>query len=72
MMKTKMKKTTFKDPKALDALSPYVLIAFQTDDSEDPVVKGALEYYGVIGLPTYIILKPRSASGTRSVPWCAC
>jgi thiol:disulfide interchange protein len=56
----KMKKTTFKDPAVSDALDAYARIAIQTDDVNDPVVQGALEYYHVLGLPTYVVLRPRA------------
>lgn len=55
----KMKRTTFKDPAVIAALEPYVRIAVQTDDMKDPVVRGSLDYYKVMGLPTYVVLRPR-------------
>ena len=56
----KMKRTTFKDPAVVAALEPYVRIAVQTDDMKDPVVRGSLDYYKVMGLPTYVVLRPRA------------
>ncbi len=56
----KMKKTTFKDPEVIRALQGYTRIAIQTDDVNDPVVRGALDYYHVLGLPTYVVLRPRA------------
>jgi thiol:disulfide interchange protein len=56
----KMKKTTFKDPEVIQALGAYTRIAIQTDDVNDPVVRGALDYYHVLGLPTYLVLRPRA------------
>lgn len=55
----KMKKTTFKDADVVAALEPYVRIAVQTDDVNDPLVRAALDYYKVLGLPTYVVLRPR-------------
>jgi thiol:disulfide interchange protein len=56
----KMNKTTFKDPDVIRALTAYARIAIQTDDVNDPLVRGALDYYHVLGLPTYIVLQPRT------------
>jgi thiol:disulfide interchange protein len=56
----KMKKTTFKDPEVIAALKAYACIAIQTDDANDPIVRGALDYYHVLGLPTYLVLRPRT------------
>jgi len=55
----KMKKTTFRDPAVVAELNRYVRIAVQTDDVNDAVVRGALDYYKVLGLPTYVVLRPR-------------
>jgi len=55
----KMKKTTFRDPAVLAALKLYVLVAFQTDNTADPVVRAVPDYYGVMGLPTYVVLRPK-------------
>jgi thioredoxin:protein disulfide reductase len=56
----KMDKTTFKDPEVIQALAAYTPIAIQTDNINDPLVRGALDYYHVLGLPTYIILRPKA------------
>ncbi|MBN2449696.1 MAG: thioredoxin family protein [Lentisphaeria bacterium] len=54
----KMKKTTFRDPDVIAALDGHVKVAFQTDNLKDPLVKGILDHFGVLGLPTYIVLQP--------------
>lgn len=54
-----MNKTTLKDPAVLDALQDYVKIKYQAEDVSDPATAAVLEHYGVLGLPTYIILQPQ-------------
>lgn len=56
----KMKKTTFRDPAVQAALAPYVRVAFQTDDAGNPMVRAVADRYGVLGLPTYVVLRPRA------------
>ena len=53
----KMKRTTFPDPEVVEALEGYVKIAVQTDKADDPTVRGAVTYYHVMGLPTYVVLR---------------
>jgi thiol:disulfide interchange protein len=55
----KMKKTTFKDAEVLAALEPYVLVAFQTDRGDAALLRAVPEHYGVLGLPTYVVLRPK-------------
>jgi thiol:disulfide interchange protein len=55
----KMRKTTFRDPAVLAALEPYVLVAFQTDNTDDPMVRAVPDHYGILGLPTYLVLRPK-------------
>jgi thiol:disulfide interchange protein len=62
----KMKRTTFKDPDVVNALDSYVKVAFQADDTEAPRVKNVLQYYDVLGLPTYIVLEPAADANTET------
>lgn len=57
----KMKATTFKDSEVLGKLQSYVVVELQTDGDRAKVAKQALERYGVLGLPTYLVLKPLRA-----------
>ncbi len=53
----KMEKTTLNDPKVKHALNDLFLIKYQAEDMNDPEVKAVLDYYKVIGLPTYVKLR---------------
>jgi len=53
-----MDKTTFKDPAVVERLDAYVKVKFQAEDPSDPATAQVLERYGVVGLPTYVILTP--------------
>ncbi|HMD12503.1 MAG TPA: thioredoxin family protein, partial [Marmoricola sp.] len=54
-----MDKTTLADPSVQSALSNYVRIKFQAEDLDASPAKEVMERVGAIGLPTYVILKPR-------------
>jgi thiol:disulfide interchange protein len=53
-----MDKTTLKDSNVVDALKGYVKIKFQVEDPDDPALKPILDRFSVIGLPTYLVLRP--------------
>jgi thioredoxin:protein disulfide reductase len=55
-----MDKTTLADPSVQAALSKYVRIKFQAEDLDASPAKEVMERVGAIGLPTYVILKPKS------------
>ena len=54
----KMEKTTFHEPGVEKWLKNFALVKYQAEDLNDAEVKAILTYYGVIGLPTYVILAP--------------
>jgi thiol:disulfide interchange protein len=54
-----MDQTTLKDEGVLAALSGYVKIKFQAENPDDPFVRDVMKRFGAVGLPTYVILKPR-------------
>ena len=54
-----MDRTTLEDPAVTTALANYVKIKFQAEDPDDPAVKSVMQRFGAVGLPTYVILKPR-------------
>ena len=58
-----MDKTTLRDPEVTAALQNYVKIKFQAEDASVSPAKDALEHFGAIGLPTYVILKRLEAGG---------
>ena len=53
-----MDKTTFKNPEVVNRLASYVKVKHQAEDLKDPETKAVLDMFGVIGLPTYIVLAP--------------
>ena len=56
-----MDSTTLRDPEVIAALDGYVKVKFQAEDASESPAREALEYFGAIGLPTYVILKPNNA-----------
>ncbi len=55
----KMKKTTFKDPKVVNELKKFDFLLFQAEKPTDALIRGVQDKFGVQGLPTYVILKPK-------------
>lgn len=53
-----MDATTFKDEKVTERLGEFVLVKYQAENPQDPATKEVLDYYGVVGLPTYVVLLP--------------
>lgn len=54
-----MNKTTFKDPAVVSRLERYVKVKYQAENPDDPATRAVMERFGVIGLPTYVVLKPK-------------
>jgi thiol:disulfide interchange protein len=57
-----MDKTTFKDPEARKKLEGFVVVKYQAEKPNEPPTKDALDTFRVIGLPTYVVLIPKSSS----------
>jgi len=57
-----MDRTTLKDPAVVDALSKYTRIKVQSEDLSASPVKDLLKRVESVGLPTYVILRPKNAS----------
>ncbi len=55
-----MDATTFRDPAVQARLEDFVKVKFQAESEEVPGVRETLEYFQCIGLPTYVILTPKS------------
>jgi cytochrome c biogenesis protein CcdA len=55
-----MDKTTLQDPAVTTALAGYVKIKFQAEDPDDQRVTRVMKRLNASGLPTYVILKPKS------------
>jgi thiol:disulfide interchange protein DsbD len=55
-----MDKTTLKNAQVLEALKGYTLVKYQTEEIGLPHIEELLTRYGTVGLPAYVILKPKS------------
>jgi thiol:disulfide interchange protein len=56
-----MDKTTLADPDVTTALSGYVKIKYQAEQPDEEPARTLMERFKGIGLPTYAILRPRTA-----------
>jgi thiol:disulfide interchange protein len=54
-----MDKTTLEDPAVKAALANYVKVKFQAEDPDSPTVKPVMQKLEAVGLPTYVILRPK-------------
>jgi thiol:disulfide interchange protein len=54
-----MDMTTFNDPEVQRRLERYKVIKFDASNFKESPVKEILDYFGVVGLPTYLILEPK-------------
>jgi thiol:disulfide interchange protein len=54
-----MDASTFRDPGVKNLLAKYVLIKYQAERPDDPATRRVLDHFGVVGLPTYVILAPK-------------
>jgi thiol:disulfide interchange protein DsbD len=55
-----MDKTTMEDPTVVSALNGYVKIKVQAEQPDEPPAKTIMRQLGAVGLPTYVILKPKA------------
>jgi thiol:disulfide interchange protein len=58
-----MDKTTLADPTVKAALDGYVTIKFQAEQPDEEPARQVMTRFDAIGLPTYVILRPRWAPG---------
>jgi thiol:disulfide interchange protein len=58
-----MELTTFHDDAVRRQLKDYVFVQFEAERLNDPALKPVLDEFGIIGLPTVVVLHPDS-SGT--------
>ncbi len=57
-----MEHGTFRDTGVQQRLKDYTLVRFQAERLNDPAVKPILDEFGVMGLPTFVVLQPASAT----------
>jgi thiol:disulfide interchange protein DsbD len=55
-----MDKTTLKDATVSAALNGYVRVKFQAEDPDAEPTRSVMAKFNAIGLPTYVILKPKA------------
>lgn len=53
-----MELTTFRDDEVSRRLSDFLVVKFQAEKPAEPATRAALDFFGVKGLPTYVVLKP--------------
>lgn len=58
---TSMSKTTLKDAKVKKALEDFIFVKYQAEKFSDPEIEKVLKYFKVSGLPTFVILKPKTS-----------
>ncbi|MBS1817594.1 MAG: thioredoxin family protein [Acidobacteria bacterium] len=57
-----MDETTFEDPAVIAALSGYVKVKFQAEQPDEEPARSVMDRFHAIGLPTYVVLRPVTAS----------
>ena len=57
-----MDKTTFESPVIKARLAQYKVLKFDATNYKESPAKEILDYFGVVGLPTYVVLKPTGLS----------
>ena len=55
-----MERTTFREDEVRARLSSYVRVKVRAEDLNAPDTREKLDAFGVIGLPTYVVLQPAS------------
>jgi thiol:disulfide interchange protein len=61
-----MDKTTLEDASVKAALASYVKVKFQAEDPDSPPAKPVMQRFDAVGLPTYVILRPKAAQELRT------
>lgn len=61
-----MDRTTLADPAVEAALSGYVKIKFQAEQPDEEPARALMRRFDAVGLPTYVILRPKAATPSLS------
>jgi thioredoxin:protein disulfide reductase len=56
-----MDKTTLQNADVRSALAGYVKVKFQAEDPDDQPAKAVMQRFDAVGLPAYVVLKPKKA-----------
>lgn len=62
-----MEATTYRDTEVRSKLKNYIIVKFQAERLNDPGIKGVLDEFGVLGLPTCVIVQPGGGAGGQGV-----
>ncbi len=57
-----MDKTTFQTEAVKQKLAGYVKVKFQAEQPDEEPAKSVMQRFGAVGLPTYVVLKPKPRS----------
>ncbi len=57
-----MDQTTLRDPAVIRALDGYVKVKFQAEDPDARPTRDVMQRFDAVGLPTYVVLRPKSGS----------
>ena len=60
-----MDRTTFADPAVMAALDGYVKIKYQAEQIDEEPARSVMRRFEAVGLPTYVILRPKSAGAAE-------
>jgi thiol:disulfide interchange protein DsbD len=60
--------STFQDPAVKKRLGDFLVVKFQAERLGDNAIKPVLDEFGVMGLPTCVVLKPSTAQARVSSP----
>jgi len=63
-----MEHTTLQNSDVQARLKDYIVVKFQADRLNDPIVKPVLDELGVMGLPTYVLLHTQSKETAQATP----
>lgn len=63
-----MEQTTLRDREVRKRLEQFIVVKFQAEHLNDAAIKPVLDEFGVMGLPTFILMKPVEQH-TASSPW---
>jgi thiol:disulfide interchange protein len=63
-----MERTTLRDPAVQERLRGFVPVKFRAEDPRDPETKAVLDHFGVLGLPTFLVLLPNAHTPPSSPP----
>ena len=61
-----MEHTTFQRQSVVDQLSQYKTVRLQAEKPNQQPLKSILDYFGAMGLPTYVVLIPKSSLNTNT------